>query len=367
MDHSLLVWCVIAAGAAGYFAGKKNAESKAQAERELDVKLKLSDLEGLGEIEGPIYVTGHKSPDSDTVGSSIAYAALLQQLGYDAHPVILEAVNRETQYILDQAGLETPELLEDASGCNMVLVDHSEYAQSAEGLKDANIISIIDHHGDGTVTTGNQLIYDAQPLGSTATIIWLRYRDYGLEPDQKTACAMMGSIMSDTRNLTSEMTTFADREALKALSGIAGVTDTETFYTEMFKAFLSHDGMTDEEIFFNDYKEYEAGGKKFSIGCIDVYDEEDAKEMEDRMKPLVPKMPASTGVDMAFAQISIYHDDISINYIVPSDEAASEVIEAAFGDKAVFDGTAYVLNPGVSRKKVLVPAITNVLEAHPKE
>ena len=163
------------------------------------------------------------------------------------------------------------------------------------------------------------------------------------------------------------MTTFADREALKALSGIAGVTDTETFYTEMFKAFLSHDGMTDEEIFFNDYKEYEAGGKKFSIGCIDVYDEEDAKEMEDRMKPLVPKMPASTGVDMAFAQISIYHDDISINYIVPSDEAASEVIEAAFGDKAVFDGTAYVLNPGVSRKKVLVPAITNVLEAHPKE
>lgn len=64
----------------------------------------------------------------------------------------------------------------------MILVDHSDYSQSAEGLNEANVISIIDHHGDGSVTTGNQLIYDARPLGSTATIIWIRYRNYGIEP-----------------------------------------------------------------------------------------------------------------------------------------------------------------------------------------
>ena len=75
-------------------------------------------------------------------------------------------------------------MLDDASGCNMVLVDFSEYIHSAEGLQDANVITIIDHHGDGSVTTGNQIIYDERPLGSTATIIWIRYRNYGIEPDQ---------------------------------------------------------------------------------------------------------------------------------------------------------------------------------------
>lgn len=93
-------------------------------------------------------------------------------------------------------------VLQDAAGCNMVLVDHSEYMQSAEGLQDANIISIIDHHADGTITTAGQLIYDARPLGSTSTIIWMRYRDYGVTPDRQTALVMMGSILSDTKSDT---------------------------------------------------------------------------------------------------------------------------------------------------------------------
>ena len=162
--------------------GRYISASGYQARQELNHKLNRSDLDGLGEIDGTIYVTGHKSPDADTVGSSIAYAALLQKLGYDAVPVVLGNINSETAYVLESGGIEAPQLLEDAAGCNMILVDHSDYSQSAEGLNEANVISIIDHHGDGSVTTGNQLIYDARPLGSTATIIWIRYRNYGIEP-----------------------------------------------------------------------------------------------------------------------------------------------------------------------------------------
>ena len=73
---------------------------------------------------------------------------------------------------------------------------------------------------------------------------------------------MVGSILSDTKNLQSNTTTFADREALKALSRLAGIWDTDAFYREMFQASLSYEGKTDEEIFFSDYKEYETGGKK---------------------------------------------------------------------------------------------------------
>jgi len=361
-----LILLLAAIGIGGFFLGRFMEARHYQKEKELEILLNRSDLEGLGEIEGRIYVTGHKSPDSDTVGSSIAYATLLQKLGYDAVPAVLGPINHETEYILKAAGVETPELLEDAAGLNMVLVDHSEYTQSADGLQDAHIISIIDHHGDGTVTTGNQLIYDARPLGSTATIIWLRYRHYGVELDKKTAFVMMGSILSDTKNLQSNTTT-ADREALKELSGIAGVSDTDAFYQEMFKASLSYEGMSDEEIFFSDYKEYECGGKKYSIGCVNAYDEETAEDLCGRMKAAMPAALSSTGMDMAFAQVNIFHDDISVTYLVPGNEAARDVLEAAFGDQAAFNGTYYRLEPGFSRKKVLVPTITDVLESYPKE
>ena len=176
--------------------GRTFSEGKNQ-----DILLNRSELEGLDEIKGTIYVTGHKSPDSDTVGSSIAYASLLRALGYDAIPVLLGKINHESAFILKAAGFETPKLLENAAGLNMVLVDHSEYTQSADGLQDANIIGIIDHHADGSVMTKSPLIYDARPLGSAATIIWIRYRNYGLTPNRQVAIAMLGAILSDTKNL----------------------------------------------------------------------------------------------------------------------------------------------------------------------
>ena len=359
---------IVAAGAAGtggFLIGRNSAESTYRSEHEQNIRLNRSDLDGLGEIKGTIYVTGHKSPDSDTVGSSIAYADLLRQLGYDAKAVVLDNINKESEYILNKAGMDVPEILDDASGKNMVLVDHSEYTQSVNGLENATIISIIDHHNDGAVTTGNQIIYDARPLGSTATIIWLRYRNYGLEPDKQIAAVMLGAILSDTDNLISVSTTFSDREAVKALSDIADIRDTDTFYEEMHKAKLSYDGMADEDIFFIDYKEYEAGGTKYCIGIIEVYDEESARDMAERMKNIMPYVLKVTGMDMAFAKISASREDTFINYIVPSDDAAAQVIKSAFGDKAVSDGVTF--RESMSRKKVMVPAITDVLESNSKK
>lgn len=263
---------------------------------------------------------------------------------------------------MNAAGIETPMLLENAAGCNMVLVDHSEYIQSADGLQDANIISIIDHHADGTVTTDGQLIYDARPLGSTSTIVWIRYRNYGVTPDQKTALVMMGSILSDTKNLQSENTTYADREALKELSDLAGIKDVDAFYQDMYEASLSYEGMTYEEIFFSDYKEYESRGVKYSIGNISVYDEDSARDLAKHMLEVFPSVLESTGMDMAFAQINALHDDVSFTCLIPSDDVADEVLKAAFSDTAVHEDLWYKIEPYASRKKVVVPAITKVLE-----
>lgn len=362
----IIFLAAIIIGAGCFFAGGVTASRRYQAEQEINVMLNRSDLDGLGVITGTIYVTGHKSPDSDTVGSSIAYAYLLQELGYDAQSVVIGQINNESKYILNAAGLESPEVLEDATGCNMVLVDHSEYMQSVEGLQNANIISIIDHHADGSVTTAGQLIYDARPLGATATVVWMRFRNYGVTPDWQTALVMMGAIISDTKNLQSENTTYADREALKELSDLAGIKDVDAFYRDMYEASLSYEGMTDEEIFFSDYKEYESGGTKYSIGNINAYDEKSVQDLAERMQDVFPSVLVSTGMDMAFAQINVFRDDASFSCLIPSDDAAAEVLEAAFHNIAVHEEIWYKIEPCASRKKVVVPAITNVLNRYGK-
>ena len=122
LKYALLL-AVTAAIAAGIFLlgrelGGKSAETDFRAEWELNVLINRSDLEGLGAVEGPIYVTGHKSPDSDTVGSSIAYAALLQKLGYDARAVVLGDINHESALVLEKAGMAAPPRLDDANILN---------------------------------------------------------------------------------------------------------------------------------------------------------------------------------------------------------------------------------------------------------
>ena len=343
-----------------------DAEQKALAEKEFNTMLNRSELENLQLVDGPIYVFGHKSPDSDTVCSAIVYADILKQLGYDAKAAVLEKINPESAYILKTAGVEVPEILEDAAGKNVVLIDHSDYLQSADGLNDAHIISIIDHHGDGSVVTGNQLIYDARPIGATATIILIRARNYGLELSKPMSILLLGALLSDTSNLKSA--TSADKAAFEELKKTAEISDTQAFYQEIFKASISYEGMTDMEILESDIRNYESGGRTYTIGCINAYDEAAASDLAERMKVLMQDLVTSRGVELGYAQISIYHDDISMNYIVPSDETAAEVLKAAFPDRVPeFDGTSYIFNPGMGRKQTLVPALTNVLASHPGE
>ena len=359
--------CAEDIGSADTGAAADEAGETGEISRDLLIRLNRSDLEWLSEMEGPCYVFGHQTPDADTVCTAIAYAYILRSLGYDAQPAVLGPINRETAYILNSAGVDIPPVLEDASGKNVVLVDHSDYSQSAEGLEDANIVMIIDHHRDGSVTTDGPLIYDARPLGSTATVAWIRSLNYGVELDQKTAFVLLGAVLSDTNNLKAGMTTEADREAVRILSGKAGIEDVNAFYQRLYRESISYEGMTDEEILLSDLRKYEDEGTPYIIGAVSCYDEEDARDLAERMKAVLPEVMASEGAELGYAQISIFHDDISITYIVPSDEKAAELLETAFGEEAVKEGISYVLRPGISRRQVLVPRLSEALSLHPKE
>ena len=335
--------------------------------RDLLIQLNRSELQTIGEIDGPIYVFGHNPPDSDSVCTSIGYAYILRQLGFDAQPVTLGPVNNETACILKSAGVEVPPILEDASGENVVLVDHAEISQSAEGLQDANILMIIDHHGSGTVTTGKPIIYDARPIGSTATIAWLRAINYGVDLDAVTSHVLLGGILSDTVNLKTDNTTEADRAAVRFLSVQAGITDVDAFYQEMYRAQLSYEGMTDKEILLSDMKEYETKETRYIIGIVNLYDVKEAPEMIKRMRAIMPDVLSETGAAFGYVKITIFHDNINVNYIVPSDDVAAELLDIGLGEQGTWEDGTLVLNHGISRKAVLVPAITEALALHPTE
>ena len=358
--------CMIAAG--GYFFGKNAGEKPLLEAQERLYTLNRAGIENMIIEDGPVYVIGHRSPDSDTVCSAVAYARLLTLLGYPAQAAITAPVNRETAYILREAGVEAPPVLEDAAGKSIFLVDHSEYAQAAEGMEDAHIVGILDHHGVGTVTTGHQLVYEAKPIGATATIVWLDYMNYGLEIDKATAALLLGAVLSDTTNLTGSTVTEADRQAAADLAGRAGIADTGAFYLGLHAEALSYEGMNDEEILFSDYKEYETSGVRYGIGLLSVMDEDGARAMAERMKEALPRGFAAKQVDLMYASVGIRENGLKIDYIIPANEKSREFFEAAFPDYDEFDGTSYIFrNGGLGRKTKFVPGMTAFLNAHPHE
>ena len=124
-----------------------------------------------------ILVFGHKNPDNDAISAAIGYAYLKNELAKkNGEDVTYEAVRLgglppETEWILSENGIETPRLIEGVGeGDKVILVDHSEALQSAEGLENAEIVEIVDHHRLGGLTTAQPLRYNAMPVGSTTAL-----------------------------------------------------------------------------------------------------------------------------------------------------------------------------------------------------
>ena len=362
----LAVLCLLAAG--GYFIGKDAGEKKVREAQEQLYALNRESIEKIDIENGPVWVIGHRSPDSDTVCSAIAYARLLTMLGYPANAAITAPVNKESAYILEKAGADMPPVLEDASGKSIFLVDHSEYTQAAEGMEDAHVVGILDHHGIGTVSTGHQVVYEAKPIGATATIVWLDYLNYGLEIDRETATLLLGAILSDTKNLTGTTVTEADRKAVADLAARADISDVDAFYLGLHTESLSYEGMSNEEILFSDYKEYEVAGIRFGIGSVSVIDEEAAKAMAERMKEALPEGYRTKQVDLLYASVGIREGSVKTDFVIPCDEQSRDYFEAAFPNYDEFDGTSYIFrNGGLGRKTRFVPGLTEYLNAHPRE
>ena len=127
----------------------------------------------------------------------------------------------------------------------VILVDHNEVKQSADGLNEADVIEVIDHHNIGSIDTLMPITFRTQPVGCTNTILYSLFHEYNIEIPKNIAGLMLSGIVSDTLLLKSPTTTELDIKALEDLSKIAEI-DWKTYGLEMLKAGTSLKGKSKE-------------------------------------------------------------------------------------------------------------------------
>ncbi|MBR4163696.1 MAG: DHH family phosphoesterase [Solobacterium sp.] len=311
------------------------------------------------ESKQDIYVTGHRNPDTDSVACAIAYAYLLRQTGVNATAASSGPVNQETQFVLDYFNIPAPVIIDHAEGKKFILVDHSSYAQAMKGMDQAEVIGIIDHHQIGDVEVVNQgNIIDA-PAGAASTLVFLQYQTHGVVIPRDMAGIMLAGILSDTRNMKRNVTK-EDQDAYEKLVEIAQIKDIDAFYRNMSGAIASYGNLCDKDIFFSDYKKYETDGKTFCISVVNAVNEEQCRELGDRMYAVLIEEFENLKTDMGFIIINNLSDDEKENkmYMMAYGNHAEEFLNGIFHN---YDGERYfVFAENLSRKTTIVPAIMKV-------
>ena len=239
----------------------------------------------------------------------------------------------------------------------MILVDHNEKNQAVNGADSADILEIIDHHRLRTIETSGPVFFRNQPLGSTCTIIYLMYKEYGVEIDPKTAGLLLAAILSDTLMFRSPTCTQVDRNAGEELSKIAQI-DYEEFAKEMFHAGSNLSGKSASEILHQDFKKFTVDDLTIGIGQINSMSSEELVEIKSRIEPELKNVTGDDGLDMIFFMLTNIIDESS--EIIFSGNKALHTINSAFGLSA--EGNSVVLPGVVSRKKQLLPAIVEAMQ-----
>lgn len=239
----------------------------------------------------------------------------------------------------------------------IILVDHNNYEQSAIGLDEAEILEIVDHHNIGSIGTNMPINFRNMPVGSTNTILYILYRENNVKIPKDIAGLMLSGILSDTLILSSPTTTDLDKEAVDALSKIAGV-DYKEYGLDMLKAGSSLKGKTREEVLYTDYKNYPVGDKKIGLGQLSTTNPDEILEVIDEYVELVNEVADAND----YYLVCLFVTDI-INkgsYVIYS-RRAEDILRRVYKNEELTQGT--FLEGVVSRKKQILPGIMLEMES----
>lgn len=238
----------------------------------------------------------------------------------------------------------------------VILVDHNEKLQSVEGLEEARILEIIDHHNLGSITTNTPINFRNMAVGSTCTIVYTLFKEREVEIPKHIAGALLSGILSDTLILKSPTATIKDIAAVQELADLAEVNYID-YGMSMLKAGTSLEGMTKEDVLYNDFKLYTVEDNTFAIGQFFTMNfEEMEKEIDEYIHVLDEVSEANN-----YCLVALFVTDIVKNgsYIIYNTRG-HEILEIAYEKEKITQG--HFINNCVSRKKHVVPLIMDVLE-----
>lgn len=298
-----------------------------------------------------ILVFGHKSPDTDSICSALVKTILdKKKNGVEHIPARLGNVNKETQYVLDYLGLEAPMFIESIEeGQKVILVDHNEFAQSANGIEKAKIIGVIDHHRISGFQTAEPLYFTARPYGCTCTILYNMFKDSNIEIEKTEAVLMASAIISDTLLLKSPTTTKKDVEALKDLATIANL-DINTYGLDMLKAGTDLSDFSAEELLEIDAKCIDMKGNKVVIAQVNTVDIENVLKNQAELETAINNTISNENLDLFMFAIT---DIVNSNSEALVLGKRSDIVEKAYNVK--LENNRAFLSGVVSRKKQMLP------------
>ena len=300
-------------------------------------------------------IYGHKNPDTDTICSALAYAELKTLLGEEVEARRLGELNEETKFVLDYFDVKAPELIDNISGKKVILVDHNERTQTADGFEEAHVLEVIDHHRVANFNVSDPLKMRLEPYGCTATILLDMYKENSKLPTPKVAGLMLSAIVSDTLLFKSPTCTPKDVMAGKELAKLAGVI-LEEYGLDMLKAGTNLSSKKEKELLNMDMKIFEVDNVRMSVAQVNTVNEEELLSKKDAILKEMKEWKEKEKLTFVLFIITniLTNDSLGIVY---GDNL--EIVEQAFKEKIEED--LIVLKGVVSRKKQVIPPLTDAI------
>ncbi len=239
----------------------------------------------------------------------------------------------------------------------VILVDHNEKSQAVDGIEEADIVEIIDHHRLGNIETMGPVFFRNQPVGCTATIVTQMYEEAGVEMPAAIAGLLCCAIISDTLLFRSPTCTAVDEKTAKKLSKLAKI-NMEAISMEMFNAGSSLKGKSAEDILFQDFKQFTVGDTVFGVGQINSMNREELSEIREMLIPHLPKVLEGGKMEMIYFMLTDILDE-STELLCCGHGAKGSIINAFDLPE---DTERIILKGVVSRKKQLIPTLVASLQ-----
>ena len=303
-----------------------------------------------------IKVFGHQAPDTDSTGAPLIWAWYLSEIaGTPAQAVLLGEPSGEAKFVLERWNVAQPEIVRDVgAGEPVVIVDTNNPAELPEGINDADIRAIIDHHKlTGGIETKAPIDITIRPLACTVTVMHELMGADAAKMPASLKGLMLSCILSDTLEFRSPTTTATDRALAESLAADLDVSIPD-YAAEMFAAKSDVSGFSDAELLRMDSKSFELSGKTLRVSVLETTAPAQVLARKDSLMQSMKTVAAEDGADeVLLFVVDILNEEATL--LLPNDTVRA-IAEKSFGASA--SGDTVVLPGVMSRKKQIIPVLS---------